>query len=121
MATKIRIGPKDYGYYYDRATEGGTWICRRGSDYSKKGEKLVMMKEGQYMVACDCSFDGDTPIPRQRVFRAEFDQGVTRAGKHYWQINKKASQEVQDMHAPEEWMEPSKFQTTVFEEYETVE
>ena len=50
VAMTIRIGAEDYGYVYDlKQTElGGLWVCRRGSEWSMAGEKLMLVREDEY-------------------------------------------------------------------------
>lgn len=113
----IRIGIEKRKYIYTQSTNQGVharniWVCKRGSDYSKTGEKLVMMEDGGFIVAFDCP-QGDPAYARQKVFRAHLSAGdPTTEGRHKWEMNWKANAANSDLNDPEDWNDAGEFDTT---------
>ena len=93
IGTKTAYARK-YQYDYKRETIDGktVYVCKRGSDFSKDDEMLVLCQDAEGWTAYDSSLNGngDTLITRQKVFRSD-DQFIYKEGTHVWEMNKKVS------------------------------
>ena len=83
-----------YEYKYKKDTIAGktVYVCKRGSDFSKDDERLVLCQDAEGWTAYDSSVNGngDTLITRQKVFRSD-DLFIYKEGIHFWQMNKNVS------------------------------
>ena len=67
------------------------YVCEKGSNYKREGEKLVLRREGDTWTAYDCVFSDDGKIQkwRQAVFRCKGDN-ITKPGSYVWETNSNA-------------------------------
>ena len=108
MPEHLTIGTKkafknNYAFPYTKHAVGGEtiYVCRKGSDYARANEVLVLRcQEGTWTAYdSDVSADGGTLHMRQAVFRCR--ENITEPGWHCWQMNDAAGPEATSQ--PAEW------------------
>ena len=99
---RIRIGKEKFNYEYTdmaRPGESSNWICCRGSDWCRPGERLALMLKDEYIVACDVQYDADAEKIlgiRQQVFRILAADAPDEEGWHTWEANVNAAKDNDD-------------------------
>ena len=81
-----------YLYEKEELASETIYVCEKGSNYKREGEKLVLRREGDTWTAYDCVFSDDGKIQkwRQAVFRCKGDN-ITKPGTYVWETNSNAS------------------------------
>ena len=71
----------DYKYKKDNIAGETVYVCDRGSDAAKKGERLVLRRDPDGWTAYDSSVTGSALTCRQKVFRSD-DAYIYKEGEH---------------------------------------
>ena len=82
---------KNYPFPYTKQNfdDETAYVCTKGSEHAKEGERLVLRYDQGTWTAWDSAVVGETLTCRQPVFRCEGD--ITNPGWHRWTMNQAAS------------------------------